>query len=108
MTAPEVFDALDRLIASSGPAARPGLVVALAARLAQLGATLAAPTTSGNGRPAEEPERLLTPEQAAEVASIPVKRLYEWARGKRWANRPTRRTLRIEERGFRAWLSSRR
>jgi hypothetical protein len=27
--------------------------------------------------------------------------VYEWARGKRWASRPSRKTLRISERGFR-------
>ena len=41
---------------------------------------------------------------AAEIASVPPKRIYEWARGKRWASRPTRRCLRIDETEFRRWL----
>jgi hypothetical protein len=67
------------------------------------------------GAPVAEPrdtarpiaERYLTPAEAAAVAQVPVKRLYEWARGRRWASRPTRRCLRIAEGSFRAWLSAR-
>src|SRR5262249_30995443 len=44
MTAAEVLIALDRAIAAATPGERPGLVVALAARLAQLGAGLTSPT----------------------------------------------------------------
>lgn len=50
----------------------------------------------------------LTPDEAATVAKIPVKRLYEWARGKKWADRPSRRTLRIEAHAFKAWLGGKR
>jgi hypothetical protein len=52
-------------------------------------------------------ERLLTPEQAAEIAGVPKERIYSWAKGQRWASRPTTRCLRISERGFRSWLASR-
>ncbi len=53
------------------------------------------------------PGRLITPGEAAAIANIPTKRLYEWARKKSWAHRPNQRTLRINETGFRRWLESR-
>src|SRR5262245_3202203 len=37
----------------------------------------------------------LKPEDAAAIAGVPVKRLYSWAQGKRWASRPSRKCLRI-------------
>ena len=49
----------------------------------------------------------ITPEQAAEIAGVPVRRIYEWAKGQRWASRPSRRCLRVSERGFRRWLEAR-
>jgi hypothetical protein len=52
-------------------------------------------------------ERLLTPEEAASIAQVPVRRLYGWARGQGWARRPTRRCLRIGETSFRRWLAMR-
>ena len=49
----------------------------------------------------------ITPAAAAEIAGIDRGRLYDWARGKKWAHRPTKRCLRIDEKGFRQWLSAR-
>jgi hypothetical protein len=51
--------------------------------------------------------RWLTPDEAAEVARSTKRQIYEWAVGKRWARRPSRKKLLIEERGFRSWLASR-
>ena len=53
------------------------------------------------------PERLLTPEEAAAIAQVPVRRLYGWAHGQEWAHRPSRRCLRIGETSFRRWLAFR-
>jgi hypothetical protein len=64
-------------------------------------------TTSPKEVQEVEPDRLLTPEQAAEVAVVPVERIYSWARKATWARRPSTRCLRIVERGFRKWLASR-
>lgn len=96
---------LDALIRDAKPEERPALVVALAARLATLGARL----TPESPLPiaSAEPDVWITPDRAAEIAAVPKRRVYEWARGKRWASRPSRRTLRISERGFRAWLATR-
>jgi hypothetical protein len=62
-----VLGELDKLIVRAVPEVRPSLVVALAARLAQLAAVLAVPTAKGNGGsvPAVE-DRLLTMPEAAE------------------------------------------
>lgn len=54
-----------------------------------------------------EPE-WLTPQEAAAVAKVSVKRFYELARGKAWTHRLTKRCLRIDGRAFRHWLASRR
>jgi excisionase family DNA binding protein len=66
-----VLGELDKLIVRVVPEVRPSLVVALAARLAQLGAELAVPTAKGNGGtvPAVE-DRLLTMPEAAERLGI--------------------------------------
>ena len=60
-----VLGELDKLIVSVVPKDRPSLVVALAARLAQLGVGLVAPTTNGKGgmatTEAEMPSPFLPP-----------------------------------------------
>ena len=73
-------------------------------------ARLTTSTKGGNSEEGHEAERQttwITPEQAAAMAGVKVKRIYEWARGQRWASRPTKRCLRIEEAGFRRWLATR-
>ena len=64
---------------------------------------------NGHGSLAQEaePDTWLTPEQAASIAGVSVERLYGWAKGKRWASRPSRRCLRVSEQGFRRWLAAR-
>src|SRR5258708_14955101 len=64
----------------TGPGARRRLMVALAARLAQLGAGLVLPAANWSSGPSEEPERLLTLPQVAEVLGIPEDRAYDLAR----------------------------
>ena len=49
----------------------------------------------------------ITPAEAGQIAGVPDKRIYDWARNKRWAHRPTQRCLRIDEKGFRQWLLAR-
>lgn len=82
----------------------PALVAQLAAAQAAAAARLMEPEPKPERSPAA---RLITPVQAAEIAGIKPKRLYEWARRKPWAHRPNQRTLRIDETGFRRWLESR-
>jgi excisionase family DNA binding protein len=66
-----ILGELDKLILKAVPEVRPSLVVALAARLAQLGAVLAVPTEKGNGSTAPAVEdRLLTMPEAAERLGI--------------------------------------
>ena len=101
MTNAEALAALDVAIAAAPPEERPGLVVQLAARLAALGAGMA--TTAGNGH--EAAKVWIKPEQAAKIAGIEVRTLYDWAAGKAWASRKTSRCLRIDEVGFRSWLA---
>ncbi len=79
-----------------------GLEAAKAAAWARL-------TTPATPRPAPEaqPVEWITPGRAAAIADVPVRRIYEWAKGQRWASKPSRRCLRISERGFRRWLEAR-
>jgi hypothetical protein len=90
------------------PALRGRLLEAETAILLRL--RLGAPVhdPGGTTRPGTtEATRWLTPAEAARIADIPVKRLYEWAKGKRWTSRPTRRCLRIDAAGFQQWLTTR-
>jgi hypothetical protein len=106
----EILEHLDRLIAEADSEDRPALVVALAARLAQLGAGMAAPKAEA-AQPGEEYERLddwVTPAEAAAIAKVPVTRIYAWAQGQRWASHPSRRCLRIRGAVFRRWLAMKR
>jgi hypothetical protein len=58
----------------------------------------------------------ITPEAAAKIAGLPTgtyvearrsaRRICEWARGKGWASRPNKRTLRVNETVFRAWMAN--
>lgn len=96
VTRAEALAALDAVIAGTAGPELPDLIGALARALATAWARFQ--------QHPEAPARLLTPEEAAELACVPVRRLRSWARGKRWALHPSKRTLRIEEKGFREWL----
>jgi hypothetical protein len=107
----EILDRLDRLIGESPPQDRPGLVVALSARLAALGASLAAVSrpTDGHGAKAapEGTGRLLNAQEAAAVAGVTVRWLLRHTRGLRFRRDLSRKQARFEEQGFRRWLQAR-
>jgi hypothetical protein len=85
----------------------PGLIGALEQAKAEAWGRLSTPVGPPPQEKKAQPERLLTPEEAASIAQVPVRRLYGWARGQGWARRPTRRCLRIGETSFRRWLAMR-
>jgi hypothetical protein len=108
-----VLDALDQAIAATGPGDRPGLMVALAARLAQLGVGLAVPATTGNRAPGPlqegVDERLLSPEQAAAVVGgVSAKWMLRHTKGLRFRRDLSRKVVRFEESGLRRWVGARR
>ena len=105
--APDVFAELGRLIAEAPREDLPELVGRLVEAEERARLRLRTDTTSSAPQEPAEPERMLTPEEAALAANVPVKRIYTWARGQRWASRPSRKCLRIREAGFRRWLSAR-
>jgi len=74
-------------------------------RIDKLIATLEAATAEARELKGPPPDKLITAEDAAAKVNVPVKTIYNWARGKWWAMKPTRRTLRIKEAGFLAWFS---
>ena len=89
------------------PASLPGLIGALEQAKAEAWGRLSTPVAPPDPEAKAQPERLLTPEEAASIAQVPVRRLYGWARGQCWARRPTSRCLRIGETSFRRWLAMR-
>ena len=99
---------LEALVSSAPSEDLPRLIGDLEAAKARAWARLMTPSTNGRGEQhAPEPDTWLAPEQAASIAGVKVRRIYEWAVGQRWASRPTKRTLRISEAGFRRWLATR-
>ncbi len=79
MTTPDVLAALAEAIRSAPVDELPRLAGILAEAQARLALRLAAPTFSGIGRP-EEPERLLTLPEVAEILGVPEDRAYDLAR----------------------------
>ena len=56
---------------------------------------------------ADEPEHYIKPREAAEIAQVGTKTIYQWSKGQKWAVRPPGRYLRIREVMFRNWLRAR-
>ena len=101
------FDSILSAVRECDPADLPVLIGALEQARAQAWGRLRTPASPPPQEAKAQPERLLTPEGAASIAQIPVRRLYGWARGQGWARRPTRRCLRIGEASFRHCLAMR-
>jgi hypothetical protein len=98
----KVLADLDELIARSAPAERPALVVQLAARLAQLGATLT------DGRATEQPavDRNLDVAEAAQRMGMSARYLYRNARRFSFTIREGRRLL-FSEHGLARYMAQR-
>jgi hypothetical protein len=111
MTPQEALAALDGVIRETLPEDRPGLVVALSARLAALGAHLAAGPASTADRDSkaalEPPGRLLAAPEAAALAGVTVRWLLRHTRGLRFRQDLSRKQARFDEQGFRRWLQTR-
>jgi excisionase family DNA binding protein len=63
---------------------------------------------SGNGHPAEEKEKLLTPEQAAELIGVKKEWLYRHAKQLPFCRRLSRKAVRFNETGLKRWLAARK
>ncbi len=92
---------LERVLAGAEPSEL------VAAGLEIVGRGAAAMAQAKDDPPPTPPSRFITPAEAGRIADVPDKRIYDWARGKRWAHRPTKRCLRIDEMGFRRWFEAR-
>jgi len=103
--APPMAPQLLRIVAEAHHGDLPALVGALAQAQAVALARLTTPTP--RTKPEQAPAEWITPERAGEIAGVPARRIYDWARGQRWASRPSKRCLRISEPGFRRWLEAR-
>jgi excisionase family DNA binding protein len=102
-----VLEALDWLIAESAPEERPALVVQLAARLAQLGAGLVAPTRMRE--PDEDPpDRNLSAQETARRLGVSLPFLYRRAKAGEYpfAVRMGRRVV-FSAHGLAAWSRQR-
>jgi len=102
-----LLDELDLLVAQVSREALPVVVGRLDGARAQAWVRMQASGPAPPEPTPREDEMLLTPEQASQIAGVPKTRIYSWARGKRWACRPSRKCLRIYERKFRRWLEAR-
>lgn len=109
-----VFAALDQAIAQAPSEARPGFVVALAARLARLGAGMVVPPPDSHERAplsaAAPNEELLTPDQAIEAVGghVSTKWLYRHTRGLRFRRDLSRKVIRFERAGLLRWAAAKR
>lgn len=104
VTVAEKIQVISNLVSELQLEDLPVLIGALEAAKAHAWLRLMAPPTPPKDPP---PDHFITAEEAAAIASVPARRIYEWARGRKWAHRPTRRTLRIGEAAFRRWLTTR-
>ncbi len=100
---------LSELVAAAAPEALPSVLGALERARAEAWARL----TSAAVIPPEPPllDRLLTPEEALALVGGAPPRSLQWlfdrTRGKAFRRNLSRKVIRFEERGFRAWLGSR-
>jgi hypothetical protein len=102
----EPFAQLADLVATAPAEQLPDIVGRLAAEQARALARIAS-SHPAPVRALPPEDEWITPEQAATIARVPKRRLYQWATGQRWAHRPSRKTLRISRRSFERWLASR-
>ena len=61
---------------------------------------------SGNGQGGKGSEHLLTPEEAACIARVPVKWLFRRTKGLRFRRNLSRKRILFEESGLRKWLET--
>lgn len=102
----EVLSELDRLIQGSSADDRPGLVVALCARLATLGGVMAAPPSIGPSR--TEGDRLLSMPEVAQRLGITVHQAREMGRrGELPVVRVGERHVRVSARALNEWIRRR-
>jgi hypothetical protein len=114
MHTPDALAALDRAVDDAKPEDFPAILGHLERVKAHLWSRMVVPSQPVPV-PEEKPD-LISPERAASIAGLidgpqssgrALKRIYQWARGQRWAHRPNRKTLLIDEQKFRRWLVTR-
>ena len=98
--------ALRTALQEASPEELPGLIGELETAKATAWARILQPPGSAEARPVAL-DGWLTPQQAAAIAGVGRRTIYDWAVGKAWASRPSRRCLRIAETTFRRWLAAR-
>lgn len=105
---PDLTAHLDGIVSGAPLEALPALLGMLEQAKAKAWARLTTPQQSPKR---DVPERLLTPEEAlAAIGGSParsLKWLYSHTRGKSFRRNLSRKVVRFEERGFRAWLTAR-
>jgi excisionase family DNA binding protein len=102
----DVLDALDQAIATTEAGDRPGLVVALAARLARLGAGMVGPPSTPES--VCEEERLLTLPEVARRLGVPEEHARELGRRNELPTVQVGRYVRVRPEDLRAFVGKRR
>lgn len=107
----EVLASMDRLIAESTGGARLALALVLATRLSELatrileeGGARAVPLP----REVAGPGRMITVDEAAEMAGVTRRWIYDHTKGLRFRRDLSKKRVRLEEIGFRRWMEARK
>lgn len=103
-----VLNLLDEKLATAEPRAIPSLALALSSRLATLASVLAEHLGVSQDPSRPEPTRLLTPTEAAAIAGVTRRWIYDHTRGMKFRRDLSKKSIRIEEAGFRRWLEYQR
>ena len=108
MNVHEAFEVLMTAIRGARLEELPGLLGGIAEAEGTVRLRLSLPTTAPTTTDGDSfRSSYLTVPEAAAIAQATPRRIYEWAKDARWAHRPTKRCLRIDEAAFRRWLERR-
>ena len=110
MTANEVMAQLEQAVADVPAEQMPALLGDLERVRAGLWARLVTPSVNGKLEtvPASDKDKLLTPEEAAELLGVKVSWLYRHAPRLPFARKLSRKALRFSEAGLRRWQATKR
>ena len=102
--------AIDVAIEQATPGARPAVALALAARLVALASHMLKDSTPSLkvAEAVDGSSNLITAEEAARIAGVTRRWIYDHTKGQRFRRELSRKSIRLDEVGFRRWLEYQR